>query len=88
VFLMWYKDKREKYGSPPEVWDDFQFGHRCLKIHNVRPPPKVSKFLNVGTLSVKPSLIGRKVVTCVSRDHCSLHASQNAPISLLFTPKP
>jgi hypothetical protein len=32
-------------------------------------PPKVSKSLNVGTLSIKPSLTDRKVVACVSRDH-------------------
>jgi hypothetical protein len=42
--------------------------------------PKVSKSLNVDTLSVKPSLTDGKVVTCVSHDHCSLLASQNAPI--------
>ena len=41
-------------------------------------PLKVSKSLNVGTQPVKPPLTGRKVVTCVSRDHCSLLPSQNA----------
>ena len=25
---------REKYGSPPEVCSDFQFGHRCFNFHN------------------------------------------------------
>ena len=43
-------------------------------------PPKVSKSLNVGTQPVKPPLIGGKVVACISHDHCSLLASQNAPI--------
>ena len=27
----------ESTDHPPEVWGDFQFGHRCLKIHNVPP---------------------------------------------------
>ena len=32
----------------PKVWGDFQFSHRCLKIHNV-PPPEVLISLNIGT---------------------------------------
>jgi hypothetical protein len=31
---------RGKYGSPPEVYGDFQFSHRCLKNRNVPPLPK------------------------------------------------
>jgi hypothetical protein len=32
-------------------------------------PPKVSKSLNIDTLSFKPSLTDKTVVTCVARDH-------------------
>jgi predicted metalloenzyme YecM len=43
---------------PPEVWGDFQFGHRCLKVHNV--PSQSFKISQYG-YSVSQTIIdGRK----------------------------
>ena len=42
-------------------------------------PPKVSIFFNSGTPSVKATMTNETVITWLTRDHCWLFCTQNAP---------